>query len=179
VARPGFALLGCLVCRKVRARVSALRFSWALIEQRKRNKPPFRNRLGSLAAIGLVLARCAGCSAFSSLCSVQCSAGRCAMLGGWGVCCTMPRAQCRLCSRSEALKTMPRAQCRLFACCDRPCLVSLCSVQCSAGRCAMLERCAVPPLPAALGAAQYPRLPLRSASPAKGLLPRERNAVQC
>ena len=36
---------------------------WALIEQRKRNKPPFRNRLGSLAAIGLVLARCAGCSA--------------------------------------------------------------------------------------------------------------------
>jgi hypothetical protein len=42
--------------------VSALRFSWALIEQRKRNKPPVRNRLGSLAAIGLVLARCARCS---------------------------------------------------------------------------------------------------------------------
>ena len=33
--------------------MSALRFSWALIEQRKRNKPRFRNRLGSLAAIGL------------------------------------------------------------------------------------------------------------------------------
>ena len=42
--------------------MSALRFSWALIEQRKRNKPPVRNRLGSLAAIGLVLARCARCS---------------------------------------------------------------------------------------------------------------------
>ena len=62
-ARPGLALLGFLVRRKERARVSALRFSWALIEQRKRNKPRFRNRLGSLAAIGLVLARCAGCSA--------------------------------------------------------------------------------------------------------------------
>ena len=44
---------------KERARVSALRFSWALIEQRKRNKPPLRNRLGSLAMVGLVLARCA------------------------------------------------------------------------------------------------------------------------
>ena len=42
--------------------MSALRFSWALIEQRKRNKPPVRNGLGSLAAIGLVLARCARCS---------------------------------------------------------------------------------------------------------------------
>ena len=42
--------------------MSALRFSWALIEQRKRNKPPVRNRLGSLAAAGLVFAR--------SLCSV-------------------------------------------------------------------------------------------------------------
>ena len=42
--------------------MSALRFSWALIEQRKRNKPPLRNRLGSLAPVGLVLAR--------SLCSV-------------------------------------------------------------------------------------------------------------
>ena len=44
---------------KERARVSVLRCSWALIEQRKRNKPPLCNRLGSLAAIGLVLARCA------------------------------------------------------------------------------------------------------------------------
>ena len=62
-ARPGLALQGRLVRRKERARVSALRFSWALIELLKRNKPPFLNRLGSLAAIGLVLARCAGCSA--------------------------------------------------------------------------------------------------------------------
>ena len=71
--------------------MSALRFSWALIEQRKRNKPPFRNRLGSLAAIGLVLARCAGCSALlgavqcCALCnavrSVALGAARCATLG--------------------------------------------------------------------------------------------------
>ena len=50
--------------------MSALRFSWVLIEQRKRNKPPLRNRLGSLAAIDLVLARCARCSAV--LGAVQC-----------------------------------------------------------------------------------------------------------
>ena len=44
---------------KERARVSPLQFSWALFKQRKRNEPPLRNRLGSLAAVGLVLARCA------------------------------------------------------------------------------------------------------------------------
>ena len=42
---------------KERAWVSPQGFSQALIEQRKRNKPPLRNRLGSLAAVGLVLAR--------------------------------------------------------------------------------------------------------------------------
>ena len=55
--RPGLALLECLIRlpgnielglfkHKERARVSALRFSWALIEQRKRNNP--------LCATGLV-----------------------------------------------------------------------------------------------------------------------------
>jgi len=52
-----------LLKHKERARVSPLRFSWALIEQRKRNKPPLRNRFGSFAAIDLFLARCARCSA--------------------------------------------------------------------------------------------------------------------
>ena len=47
---------------KERARESPLGFSQAPIEQKKRNKPPLRNRLGSLAAVGLVLAR--------SLCSI-------------------------------------------------------------------------------------------------------------
>ena len=47
---------------KERARESPLGFSQAPIEQTKRNKPPLRNRLGSLAAVGLVLAR--------SLCSI-------------------------------------------------------------------------------------------------------------
>ena len=59
--------------------MSALRFSWALIEQRKRNKPPLRNRLGSLAAISLVLARCARCSVVLS--AVQCCALCSAVLG--------------------------------------------------------------------------------------------------
>ena len=76
-ARPGLALLGFLVRRKERARVSALRFSWALIKERKRNNPPLRNRLGSVAAIGLVLARCARCSVVLGAvqCCALCSAG--------------------------------------------------------------------------------------------------------
>jgi len=56
---------------KERARVSALRFSWALIEQRKRNNPLCASG-GSVAAFGLVLARCARCSVM--LGAVQCCA---------------------------------------------------------------------------------------------------------
>ena len=66
-----------------RARVSPLRFSWALIEQRKRNKPPLRNWLGSLAAIDLALARCARCSVVLgalALCNAARSVG-CVALG--------------------------------------------------------------------------------------------------
>ena len=47
--------------------------SWVLIEQRKRYKSPLRNRLGSLAAIDLVLARCVRCSVV--LGAVQCWGG--------------------------------------------------------------------------------------------------------
>jgi hypothetical protein len=92
--------------------VSALRFSWALIEQRKRNKPPFRNRLGSLAAIGLVLARCAGFSAL--LGAVQCCA-LCSAGGGGGggynaaLCATQrwawSAARC-ICAASEAFRVV-------------------------------------------------------------------------
>ena len=69
-ARPGLALLGCIMRRiielglfehKERARVSALRLLWALIEQRKR-KNLLCTSGGSVAAFGLVLARCARCS---------------------------------------------------------------------------------------------------------------------
>ena len=86
--------------------MSALRFSWALIEQRKRNKPPVRNGLGSLAAIGLVLARCARCSVM--LGAVQC----CALCRARGGGCTMLRtvrrwAQCSA-GRSEALGAVKR-----------------------------------------------------------------------
>ena len=63
--------------------MSALRLSWALIEQRKRNKPRFRNRLfGPLAAAlgftceGLTAARTERCT----MLAMQCSAGHCAML---------------------------------------------------------------------------------------------------
>ena len=87
--------------------MSALRFSWALIEQRNRNKPPVRNRLGSLAAIGLVLDRCARCSV--RLGAVQWCA-LCRARGGGG--CTMLRtvqrwAQCSA-GRSEALGAVKR-----------------------------------------------------------------------
>ena len=140
---------------KERARVSALRFSWALIEQRKRNNP-------LCASGGCCIRPCLG-----SLCSVQCNAGRCEMLRAmqrWGGCKmlrTVQRyAQCSA-GRSEALGAVKRwalcsavwrwALCSAghcvalravyawFACCDRPCLGSLCSVKCSAGRCAMLH----------------------------------------
>ena len=67
--------------------MSALRFSWALIEQRKRNKFPLRNWLGSLAAIDLVLARCVRCSVV--LGAVQCWGG---LYNAAHWCC----AQCRL-----------------------------------------------------------------------------------
>ena len=85
-----------------RARVSPLRFSWALIEQRKRNKPPLRNRLGSLAAIGLVLARCARCSVV--LGAVQCCA-LCSAGGEAGGGRTMLRAvhRCALCSTARCV----------------------------------------------------------------------------
>ncbi len=63
--------------------MSALRLSWALIEQRKRNKPRFRNRLfGPLAAAlgftceGLTAARTERCT----MLAMQCSSGHCAML---------------------------------------------------------------------------------------------------
>ena len=65
----------CLMLRAVqrwgaRARVSPLRFSWALIEQRNRNKPHLRNWLGLLAAIDLVLARCVSLIYKCSWCGV-------------------------------------------------------------------------------------------------------------
>ena len=105
-----------------RARVSPLRFSWALIEQRKCNKPPLRNWLGSLAAIDLALARCARCNVVLSAvqCCALCSAG-----GGAGGKCTMLRTvqRCALCNdvRSEALGAVKRW------------------ALCSAGRCASLR----------------------------------------
>ena len=60
--------------------MSALRFSWALIEQRKRNNPLCESG-GSVAAFSLVLARCARCSVvlgavqFWALCSAGGGAG--------------------------------------------------------------------------------------------------------
>jgi len=57
--------------------VSAVRFSWALIEQRKRNNPLCESG-GSVAAFGLVLARCARCR-------VMLGAGQCcALCSAWG-----------------------------------------------------------------------------------------------
>ena len=41
-------------------------------------------------------------------------------------------------NRTKKTQQTPFAQPAWFACCDRPCLGSLCSVECSAGRCAML-----------------------------------------
>jgi hypothetical protein len=60
--------------------VSAVRFSWALIEQRKRNNPLCESG-GSVAAFGLVLARCARCRVM--LGAVQCCALCSACGGGW------------------------------------------------------------------------------------------------
>jgi len=138
---------------KERARVTPLRFSWALIEQRKRNKPPLRNWLGSLAAIGLVLARCARCSVGLGAvqCCALCSAGRSKALGA-----VSRRA---LCSAARCICAVLKANASAHT------LGSVSSRFCTGS--------------ASLNAAQYPRLPLRSASPAKGLLPRARNAVQC
>ena len=42
-------------------------------------------------------------------------------------------------NRTKKAQQTPFAQPAWFACCDRPCLGSLCSVQCNAGRCAMLR----------------------------------------
>ena len=107
---------------KERARVSALRLSWALIEQRKRKKPPVRNRLGSLAAIGLVLARCARCSVVLGAvqCCALCSAGG----GAWGdvQCCALCNAV-----RSEALCAVKR-----WALCNGARYVVLRAVHCCA-----------------------------------------------
>jgi hypothetical protein len=69
--------------------VSALRLSWALIEQRKRNKPRFRNRLfGPLAAAlgftceGLTAARTERCT----MLAMQCSAGHLRAVWSHGTC---------------------------------------------------------------------------------------------
>ena len=61
--------------------MSAVRFSWALIEQRKRNNPLCESG-GSVAAFGLVLARCARCRVM--LGAVQCCALCSAWRGGGG-----------------------------------------------------------------------------------------------
>ena len=84
--------------------MSALRFSWALIEQRKRNKPPVRNRLGSLAAIGLVLARCARCSVVLGAvqCCALCSAG--GGRGGGGCTILRPVQRCGQCGTPFRLR---------------------------------------------------------------------------
>ena len=81
--------------------MSALRFSWALIEQRKRNNPLCASG-GSVAAFGLVLARCARCSVM--LGAVQCCA-LCSAGGGGGA------VQCfalRNAARSVALGAVKR-----------------------------------------------------------------------
>ena len=83
----------------------ALQFSWALIEQRKRNNPLCESG-GSVAAFGLVLARCAQCRVM--LGAVQC----CALCSAGGGGCIMLRTvqRCAECSagRSEALGAVKR-----------------------------------------------------------------------
>ena len=71
----------CLLKHKERARVSPLRFLWALIEQRKRNNLLCESG-GSVAVFGLVLGRCARCSVVLGAVqrSALCSAARCMVL---------------------------------------------------------------------------------------------------
>ena len=97
-----------------------------------------------------------------------CGAGRCAMLRA-----VQRWAQCGA-GRSGALRAVQRwAQCSAARC-----ICAVLKANASAQTFGSVSSCCCTGS-ASLNAAQYPRLPLRSASPAEGLLPRAPSAVKC